>query len=584
MTTESFPSKIIHIADIPETKNFSAKFVYNFFVANERKVSSPIEHQTSRTSESLNQLGQIPRYVELFFAPTATQKRAEIGDISWSKNLFVKENVEKLQSELTFSNYNFVAINVQDENLSGKLFKTVSGSMVFRGVTGGSPTENAKDLNDLTSDEVSGEELIQMINSWSLIGIDFVDQRNQIIKQMDRPAKLQSLVVNTQANNKIVGSLALSVAIDQYAMHAPEYAAILSDAINLQKLARGNDSSTTLSELDYDTGFLAIDTIDTSDALDGSVGERSVVMVGYIIDRYEYVGQRIVQREPILVSGQNATTAYDADVKYGNTYAYSVRSVAAVRFLTVDSNDNYTRVIGLVSSRSSPKIVVKCVEKVPPASPADFKPDWDHKNNQLRLLWSFPITSQRFVKYFQIFRRASTSEPFELLQEYDFDDSIIKTRRSESIPSRYVKTMVGNPSTVYVDSNFTKDSSYIYALACIDAHGMTSNYSEQFQVSFDRFKNKLVVSRVSQSGAPKSLPNFYLTESAFVDTIRTSGFDRVTVYFDPEYLLLTDEDGNDLNLLPINDASASYKMQVINTDIQKSNIVTILLNDLRTSY
>jgi hypothetical protein len=578
MTNMTFPSRI-HIADIPEVKNFKAEFVYNFFEADERVESEPLDRQNARTSESLRLLGRTPRYVKLSFAPTALQDRANIGDVSWSKNLFIKKNVEKIQSELSFSNYNFAVINVQDENLSGKLFKTVSGSMVFRGISEGSLTENAKDLNDLTSDDVSGEELIQMVNSLSLVGVDFVDQNKQKVNRKDKLAKLRSLIVNTQANNKVIGSLANSVAADQYSLYAPEFAAILSDANNLQKITRGAGSSTSLNALDYDTGFLAIKTEHSHEDASAS---SSAVIVGYIVDRYEYVGRKIVQKEPILVTGQNASSTYDADVKYGRTYAYSVRTVAAVRFPDVDNNDNNIWIIGLVSSRSSSKIVVKCIEDSPPAHPADFKPNWDHKNNQLRLIWSFPVTTQRDIKYFQIFRRKTIDEPFELLQEYDFNDSVIKTRRSEIIPKKYVKKMVDSPSTVYIDSGFTKDSSYIYALMSIDAHGTSSNYSEQFCVSFDRFKNKLVVSRVSQSGAPKSLPNFYLPAGAFVDTMKTSGFDRMTVYFDPEYLSLTDDDGIDLDLLPINDASAAYKIQVINTDVQKSNIVTILLNNLRT--
>jgi len=577
MTSMTFPS-MIHIADIPEVENFKAEFVYNFFEPDERVNSEPLDQQSTRTSESLNLLGRIPRYIKLTFTPTAIQDRAAIGEASWSKNLFVKENIDKIQSELSFSNYNFAVINVQDENLASKVFKTVSGSMVFRGIFEGSLTENAKDLNDLTTDDVSGEELIQMINSLSLVGIDFVDQDHQKVKRKDNLTKLRSMIVNTQANNKIIGSLASSVATDQYSLYAPEFSAILSDANKLQEITRGNNSSTTVDALDYDTGFLAIRTDEVDDSMPDS---SSAVIVGYIVERYEYNGSKIVQREPILVTGQNASVAYDADVKYGKTYAYSVRTVAAVRFPAVNDDDINVWVTGLVSSRSSSKVVVECVETVPPAHPADFKPDWDHKNNQLRLIWSFPVTTQRDVKYFQIFRRKTIDEPFELLQEYDFNDSVIKTRRSEVIPKKYVKMMVGNPSTVYVDGDFTKDSSYIYALASIDAHGMTSNYSEQFLVSFDRFKNKLVVSRVSQSGAPKSLPNFYLTDGAFVDTMKTSGFDRMTVHFDPEYLMLTDDNGIDLNLLR-ESRTGSYKIQVINTDVQQSIIATILLNDLRT--
>ena len=56
----------------------------------------------------------------------------------------------------------------------------------------------------------------------------------------------------------------------------------------------------------------------------------------------------------------------------------------------------------------------------------------------------------------------------------------------------------------------------------------------------------------------------------------------MSVYFDPEYLELFDEEGEDLGLIDGKDPNASYKIQLINTDLQKSQIATIKINDLRT--
>jgi len=154
--------------------------------------------------------------------------------------------------------------------------------------------------------------------------------------------------------------------------------------------------------------------------------------------------------------------------------------------------------------------------------------------------------------------------------------------RDESIPSELVEEMIDNPRTFYVDEEFTKDSTAIYAVCCVDARGLSSNYSMQFGATFNRFSNKLEPILISSAGAPKVFPNMFLRQNVFIDTMKTSGFDRMKVYFDPEYLELFDEEGEDLGFIDGNDPNASYKIQLINTDLQKSQIATIKINDLRT--
>ena len=60
----------------------------------------------------------------------------------------------------------------------------------------------------------------------------------------------------------------------------------------------------------------------------------------------------------------------------------------------------------------------------------------------------------------------------------------------------------------------------------------------------------------------------------------------MTVYFDPEYLKVTDIEGNSLDLLRTtkrspNEKSGKYQLQFINVDQQKEKKITIELNDTR---
>jgi hypothetical protein len=207
-----------------------------------------------------------------------------------------------------------------------------------------------------------------------------------------------------------------------------------------------------------------------------------------------------------------------------------------------------------------------------------------------------PIVATRDVKRFQVLRRKSVSEPFELIREFDFDDSDVLTPRKE-VPdlSRVIKTehSVG----VFVDEEFTKDSTFIYALCSIDAHDLTSNYSQQFVVSFDRYKNKLVKQLISPSGAPKAYPNFYLlpdigvgigNTNITVDAMKDSSHKQMKIYFDPEYLTVKEASGlwssrgKALRLIDTTSSDSLYKLQIINVDRQKSQVLDIKIEDLRT--
>ena len=110
---------------------------------------------------------------------------------------------------------------------------------------------------------------------------------------------------------------------------------------------------------------------------------------------------------------------------------------------------------------------------------------------------------------------------------------------------------------------------------------MSSNYSAQHVVSYDRFKGRINVTYLSKSGAPIPYPNLYLRQDLFPDTIRMSGYDRMHVYFDPEYLTVKDSNDNDLSLVSTSEEDPSYKISMINLDNQKSKLIDIYVKDIR---
>ena len=193
------------------------------------------------------------------------------------------------------------------------------------------------------------------------------------------------------------------------------------------------------------------------------------------------------------------------------------------------------------------------------------------------------MNTQRDIKQWQIFRRTSIDEPFELQKVYDFDDSTVQEKDpgEESVDPRLVEKLT-SPKNFYVDFDFNKEAKFIYSVCSVDAHGLSSNYGMQFEVSFDRYKNKIQKKLISKSGAPKAYPNMLLERDTFVDTIKDTGHKKLRIVFSPEYLKVKDIENNDLGLLKT-DENSVYRLSLINADLQKQTIIDVkLLNKIRT--
>jgi len=284
-----------------------------------------------------------------------------------------------------------------------------------------------------------------------------------------------------------------------------------------------------------------------------------------------------------------ATKAKDSAVKYGTRYGYKIRSIVKAKILVEDNDpktNNFYVLEFLFASKASENIMIDTEEYIAPTEVADFKIGWDYYNKAARLTWSFPVNPQRDIKYFQIFRRSSINEPFELIKMYDFNDSLLPFPLIETPDSVLIEKLT-SPKSYYLDKEFKKDSNYIYTICAIDAHGYSSNYCIQFQCYFDKYANKMIVKPICLSRCPKIYPNANLIRDAFVDTIRDSGHKQIKIMFNPEYLNVNDSSGNSLKVLryaknegdPETKKDSYYKFQLINTDLQTQEVITIKLFD-----
>lgn len=597
----SLPSREAVIIDVPEVRNFRAQFQYNFFTTDEatNETGGMPAKLLERRSETFDAAyvdtltTRAPRYVRIDFTPViVSPKNKNIDDNEVRNNNLrrfdldkdhIRKNFDKILSEDFFAADNFTAVNLSDQSIDKKLFQIISGTASW--LT--SDKENfevqthkklSRETNALTSDNVEYQFLSKFLVQPSENNTFFFERDSQRIRN-DTVNRLKDMRIHFQINNKFIFSLLKATIVNPDSTFSSDFVALhnVSQAIQQRAIRR---SSSDMARDDYKvlaeyTSLAANDSV-TSNAA------SSARVVGYVIDKNEFLPNGDVkQHPPIIIESPFVGSTLDVFVKYYSVYVYSIRTIVEFTVPAVSDDTNELVVAKLlICSKPSPKIKVDCREFVPPPSPTDFAFHWDYEKSNIVITWSFPPNAQRDVKKFQVFRRESLEHSFQLLQQFDFDDSDVKAEPTETV---FLNLVVQDaaPVLLYADPDFKKDSKYIYAVACIDAHGMTSNYSDQFEVTFDRFKNRLIKKRVSASGAPKHYPNMYVSADTFVDMMLTEGHKNVDVIFHPEHLSLFDSEKRDLEFIATTNDGAKYRLQFINLDLQKQKVLEITVDDLR---
>lgn len=591
--TTTYPSKRSLIIDLPEVGDFKGKFVYNFFTRdedyNDSGTTPPdfIENKKAASFDqefidSVNFNRFTPRYMSFSWRANPAGNRKELTGIS------IAENLDKIHSEQEFINRDYTDIQFSDSGLDGKLQFFIKRALdeAQKQQNAGksrSPIDLTKFLNSNTEQDIKPAFLAEYFASYQNAGYQFLDDSKKQEFEKNIASRLSRGAFRTQINNKFIYDLLNTTAQNPISVFDDE--GYLDTYEDKQEKNRSEQPSYIFDSRDYDleiTRMLDYKTIPEDMAASfNPVGQ----IIGYIIDKTEYTDQGVIIKDPIIVENPEASTTVDLKVRYGGRYGYKIRSIAYMETMCVDLDPESNDIVVasfLVSSQPSEEIRFDCVETTPPPAPADFKITWDYKSGSPLLQWAFPVNPQRDIKHFQIFRRATVDEPFELIKQYSFNDSEAPRSINEIPDPVLVEDTTNNIKTSYLDLEFNKDSRCIYAVCSIDAHGFTSNYSQQFECYFDRYSNKMYKNLISISGAPKPYPNFFLRRDAFVDMMKISGKHKLNVIFNPEFLKVYDRLGNDMKFLKT-ESDSSYIIQMINVDLQDDETLTIKLNDLRPS-
>lgn len=599
MAKSNFSNPIFSISTPTTPTGFNAKFVYNFYTTDESiqeqsQIPDVYKKSTLQKSDVNSETFalRVPRYIELNWQAPLSEKlssgniRDNLTKVATHDSILSSRHVPYL-----FSNYDSLDQAYEDikKNANGELLTNNALSqatiteMYVNDLMKGYEESPEKPKNDLIKKQI--KESISSIEKFSdnpekTIGYKFYDSNNNKIENASALDKIAQLDVKfySQINSSVVTDIFFSASIPS------------STSNEINNLSKSLNKNT--QEDIYLTPVYTVDN-ENNKIFEAS----SLEIVGYIIEKFKFENNVYTKEKTIAIEDARTTSFFDVNVKYGGTYHYVLRTVGKFILPTVHDKNIIKNCTYYISGKPITTHVV-CTEDVAPPPPTDISFIWDYKNSNFYVTWQMPFNSQRDIKQFQIFRRKSIYEPFELLEQQCFDFSEIKSVTGEVIDGnkqdmakenksfvKYLKssTMSYQDKDFKIDTELMKTSKYIYCIASIDAHGLISNYSAQFEVSFDFFKNVLTKKLISNAGAPRPYPNMMLNVDLFKDTIQTSGMSskKLKIYFMPEYFKVYYNSKQVQKIITTNQDGLGgyYKLQFINTQNQKSDSLKIRIDD-----
>jgi hypothetical protein len=594
----SRPSPAIFSINVPEVNSISVNFTYNYYTFDEgtNEISGvPEVLMKSSPEQSLsmaaNYSNKLPRYVTIKWSRRNIEQKEKFPFSSYVNKISSEESfISSRYISYTFSSSDIFENAFSDINDNGNLdFGTSQATAIDNFVQ--TMMSNYKDTNDQSERLLKRNKIAEAVKNIERIadrpsetlGFRFLDQKgNESFNTsgFDELVKKSEGFLTAQVNATVTPDIFLSSSLSEN---------------TLNEINRSYVSS--INRISFDVNDAVVKPISFGEFTDPiQILPTKKTVIGYLIERYEATTSGLVKDKIIPVQNPDAISATDAFVKYGAVYYYSIRTVAKIETVGYDEEEQTTRMMTyLVASR--PKMAsVECFENVPPPPPTDINFVWDYKKSKLKIVWSLPFNPQRDIKQFQVFRRKSIHEPFELIGQKSFDFSTKKFVSGELVDANrqamtaeeasYVES-ASLPIMYHIDNDFETDidmlksSKYIYTVASVDAHGLISNYGSQFEVTFDFFKNKIQKSLISGAGAPRQYPNLKLNIDLFKDVIKTEGQSskRMKIYFMPEYFSIRYGDYRVQNIVSTSRDNAYYKLQFINTQNQKSDSLKIVIND-----
>ena len=578
MSVESIPSQPLPVFDVPEMIDIKAEFRYNFFVADEtidesgnRAVNGNLSRRFKNkgTVDETNLDARQSRYATLTFGLKDTKK-----SMLATKNSSLKSTRREIRRSLRKGK-----IFTEDEAAGLNFSALCAGNLQL--------PQNIENmvrmrLNSLGTDEATPLELLTTIAETSEIDSNLLESLlPPSLNEEPESASYTDFFINESKTSTLMqlnstyapymrrtsAQRGTSIGMSQI---VEDYLASLKKS----KAISNNPGLLSNDEYLFDIPYIDLEQVDTDDF----VAEADVV--GFVIQKKRvYKGVRYPM-PPIIAMGQKVRTVYDSQIAYGQTYEYTGHTIAKFRVPATDTEGNMFIKTFLVSSKPAPVVTLVAKETRRPDPPADVNYYFEYDNESLVITWAPPVNPQRDVKYIQVFRRKSIHDAFTLIKHFDFDDSVVRSDPKEHIDPGLNKSAVTMP-TYFIDSEFDKTKSYIYSIVAIDARQISSRYSTQIKVSFDKSKNKIKKEFISYAGAPKQYPNWFLKQNFFIDTMKDSSHKAVQIYFNPEaYTLLK----NGREVIPAfcttsQDPLSKYVFQFINTDRLLDQKLEVTIDD-----
>jgi hypothetical protein len=586
----------VYTANVPEVKNLSAEFIYNFYVEDERVVEF-------RKEFAKFNLDNIPRYIKLNWDQLPISNYyfkigndgAEASAELFSKLISEDDSLSPMYLNMNFSEITTVAQGSQELTNYASLIDAEQKSVTK---IAKEKFQSLIDKGGLDSKEylTAVSNIRHALDAVTDLPIDTLGLRvyDNEGKLTDDRSFLKTLATSLTLNMKIN-----KLVIPDFFQNPKSATTAVTDfyAKSLDTFSQQYESAKINSTNNNDVFIPAYKAPKHT-----SFKPR---IIGYVLTRYRQVGNNLRQERKIYLPNPYQITYEDKEILYGASYLYSLSVVAEVDIRGITDSGKYEdMMMTFVSRKSSANIL--CFEYKPPPPPADIVFIFDYLKRNVAVTWDLPVNRQKDIKQIQVFRRKTVNEPFELIAQYGWDKSIPglptneKYKTGEVVDANNIINMTTNRKSLVkdglyavfkhvdndfvIDTEFFSETSFIYALASVDAHGLISNYSAQYAVKFDPFKNKLQIDIVCDEGSPRSYPNMNIKIDAFKDSIRVAGDStkKLKIYFSPEYLDVQDERGKKfsvVNKFNKDSKDGYYLLQIINLDNQLVQLLRMEVTD-----
>ena len=568
-------TEVINHFDLPnEIKELRGSFVYRFF--------EPLEN-IEENSRFANNDEDEPRYVKISWKNNSqifSGLGISSGALIHKENLFFPSDINSGFSALSSSEAEVSASQdfvVSDNTSVGSKLEYLLETVASNKFT----EELEKNINNSESSRIP---VLDRTTNRPIVQANTVDKSGQAPDMLVRNVNI-SQIVEGSVSSPLSGG-AYSDLVESTKSISKKAKSELESRANQRLLTTFYYSIQKLSSANTDGAKL----LSVSRNASSTTELNDWTLVGFCIFKY-----RVEENKQTFLYARTvfANAFRDPYVAYGKTYRYEIRPI----FCKYISSETAT-VIFLGSDESS-FIDVECLENKAPSPPKNVKFDYI-MNNNIEINWQRPesyVTDLSMnkqgkledktwdtddIKGYQLFYRHSLQEPFQLYRYFTFNNTVptsYREKASELISDDFIISSEYEIPEPYDSSNpvrfheFTRysfeirsNTDYYFALCSIDAHGKSSNYSNQYKVRRDNVTGEVDIQLASVEGAPKQYPNLLLSGELVEPAMKVSGYQYLDVHFAPD---------TTASIPNRNEAATVLQLFELETQIEKKITITI---------